>query len=546
MKTMKKKKKKQMKARKGLTAMGFMPLFVGVILWIGVLTPAHTQVITIGGSGLEGAFSIIQTTDGGYAVAGYTASFGAGGDDVYVVKLDGSGNLQWTRTIGSVYIDGGYSIIQTTDGGYAVAGETNSFGAGNADVYVEKLDGSGNIQWTRTIGGSGDDYGYSIIQTTDGGYAVAGSTTSFGAGNEDVYVVKLNGSGNIQWTRTIGGSGEEEGFSIIQTTDGGYAVAGYTSSFGAGFWDVYVVKLDGSGNLQWTRTIGSVYIDGGNSIIQTTDGGYAVAGSTTSFGAGNADVYVVKLDGSGNLQWTRTIGGSNWDGGNSIIQTTDGGYAVAGYTESFGAGNEDVYVVKLDSSGNIQWTRTIGGGNYDYGYSIIQTSDGGYAVAGYTKSFGVGAGDENIYVVKLDGSGGVNVGSCGSVVADSGAIDTGGSVSLVSSSTFSGGIDSSGGVAGSGGNVTVCVPITSVESGITRGEPLRHRVDADGTLYVFLPDMSEFKVTVMDVTGRIMAEKTIKGEGWHAVCRLSESGIYLMEWRGKERQWGSKTIPYVR
>jgi hypothetical protein len=461
MKTMKK-----MNERKGLMAMGFMPLFVGVIIGIGALTPAQTQVIAIGGPDNEEARSIIQTTDGGYAVAGYTQSFGAGGEDVYVVKLDGSGNIQWTRTIGGQYNDMGASIIQTTDGGYAMAGYTQSFGAGDFDVYIVKLDGSGNIQWTRTIGGGSEDRGYSIIQTSDGGYAVAGWTWSFGAGWKDVYVVKLDGSGNIQWTRTIGGQyNDDMGASIIQTTDGGYAVAGFTASFGYGGFDVYtekldvyVVKLDGSGNIQWTRTIGGSNWNEGHSIIQTTDGGYAVAGSTASFGAGNYDVYVVKLDGSGNIQWTRTIGGGDRDYGYSIIQTSDGGYAVAGWTWSFGAGWNDVYVVKLDGSGNIQWTRTIGGSGKEEGSSIIQTRDGGYAVAGFTASFGYG--DFDVYVVKLDGSGNVNVGSCGSVLSNRGTGGTGGNVSVANPSTSSGGTVSSGGVAGSGGNVSVCVPLS--------------------------------------------------------------------------------------
>jgi hypothetical protein len=273
------------------------------------------------------------------------------------VKLDGSGNIEWTRTIGGGNSEGGYSIIQTSDGGYAVAGVTFSFGAGNWDVYVVKLNGSGNIQWTRTIGGGNDDYGYSIIQTSDGGYAVAGYTQSFGAGGRDVYVVRLDGSGNIEWTRTIGGGNDDYGYSIIQTSDGGYAVAGWTESFGAGNFDVYVVKLDGFGNIEWTRTIGGGNFDIGYSIIQTSDGGYAVTGYSLSFCNTGCppffDVYVVKLDGSGNIQWTRTIGRGNDDRGYSIIQTTDGGYAVGGWTNSFGAGGYDIYVVKLDASGNL-------------------------------------------------------------------------------------------------------------------------------------------------------------------------------------------------
>jgi hypothetical protein len=182
----------------------------------------------------------------------------------------------------------------------------------------------------------------------------------------DVYVVKLDAHGNLQWTKTIGGENEDLGLSLIRTSDGGYAIAGYTSSFGAGDYDVYVVKLDANGNLQWTKTIGGPGYEIGFSLIQTSDGGYAIAGITNSFGAGDYDVYVVKLDAHGNLQWTKTIGGENEDLGLSLIQTSDGGYAIAGNTESFGAGGDDVYVVKLDKNGNaccaVSQTPQVGSG----------------------------------------------------------------------------------------------------------------------------------------------------------------------------------------
>jgi hypothetical protein len=178
--------------------------------------------------------ALIQTSDGGYAIAGLTQSFGAGDWDVYVVKLDTHGNLQWTKTIGGKKEDGGLSLIQTSDGGYAIAGYTFSFGAGEADVYVVKLDANGNLQWTKTIGRPGNEIGFSLIQTSDGGYVIAGSTESFGVGGADVYIVKLDANGNLQWTKTIGGKGWDAGFSLIQTSDGGYAIGGYTSSFGAG------------------------------------------------------------------------------------------------------------------------------------------------------------------------------------------------------------------------------------------------------------------------------------------------------------------------
>jgi uncharacterized delta-60 repeat protein len=349
--------------------------------------------------------SIIQSSDGGYVVAGSTWSFGAGGRDIYVVKLDSGGNVEWTKTIGGSGSDGALSIIQSSDGGYVVAGYTSSFGAGGYDFYIVKLDSSGNVIWTKTIGGRFNDEAWSIIQSSDGGYVVAGYTSSFRLGDRDIYVVKLDSSGNVIWTKTIGGGNLDYALSIIQSSDGGYVVAGYTVSFGAGWMDIYVVKLDSSGNVIWTKTISGSGNDAALSIIQSSDGGYVVAGYTSSFGAGYEDIYIVKLDSSGNVIWTKTIGGSDSDRAYSIIQSSDGGYVVAGYTSSFGAGYEDIYIVKLDSSGNVIWTKTIGGSDSDRARSIIRSSDGGYVFAGSTTSFGVGNSD--IYVVKMDANGNV-------------------------------------------------------------------------------------------------------------------------------------------
>jgi hypothetical protein len=335
---------------------------------IPATSPSPHFCKAIGGEKFDAGVSLIQTSDGGYAIAGYTESFGAGEKDVYVVKLDANGNLQWTKTIGGPESEEGNSLIQTSDGGYAITGYTRSFGAGEWDVYVVKLDANGNLQWTKTIGGKGWDVGNSLIQTSDGGYAITGLTQSFGAGGADVYVVKLDASGNLQWTKTFGGKNDDGGISLVQTSDGDYAIAGSTRSFGAGEADVYVVKLDANGNLQWTKTIGGKKHDVGSSLIQTSDGGYAITGATKSFGAGEADVYVVKLDAKGNLQWTKTIGGKSADGGRSLIQTSDGGYVIAGSTTSFGAGwiNVDVYVVKLDKNGNaccaVSQTSQVGSG----------------------------------------------------------------------------------------------------------------------------------------------------------------------------------------
>ena len=320
-------------------------LLIGCYLfaWVGETVQAQGGRIVIGGSHSDEARSIIQTSDGGYAIAGYTFSYGQGGFDVYVVKLDAAGDVQWTRTIGGSGVDQAFSIIQTSDGGYAVAGWTTSYGQGNEDIYVVKLDSGGNLQWTRTVGGTNRDYGYSIIQTVDGGYAVAGKTLSYGQGGYDIYMVKLDSGGNVQWTRTVGGTGAEEATSIISTTDSGYALAGWTNST-TGNIDLYAVKLDSAGNLQWTRAVGGLESDYGRSIIQAIDGGYVVAGRTNSYGQGNNDVYVVKLDAGGGFNASSCpdtsmqvgVTGSGGDTSAGGVVDTGGGILSGGVVDSGG------------------------------------------------------------------------------------------------------------------------------------------------------------------------------------------------------------------
>ena len=204
------------------------------------------------------------------------------------------------------------------------------------------------IRFIKTYGGTSDDYGYSVEQTADGGYIIAGQTTSFGAGNSDVYLIKTDASGNTTWTKTFGGAYSDVARSVQPTADGGYIIAGYTESFGAGSYDVYLIKTDTT----WTKTFGGTSHDYGYSVEPTADGGYIIAGSTRSFGAGIDDVYLIKTDAIGNATWTITFGGTDFDYGQSVRQTSDGGYIIAGYTSSFGAGFYDVYLIKTDANGN--------------------------------------------------------------------------------------------------------------------------------------------------------------------------------------------------
>jgi len=330
---------------------------------------------TYGGDGYDRGYSVQQTTDGGYIVAGSTESYGAGEEDVYLIKTNSLGDTLWTRTYGDTVEDRGYSVQQTTDGGYIVAGSTESYGAGGHDVYLIKTNGFGDTLWTRTYGGTGSDKGYSVQQTTDGGYIVAGNFNSRWPTWADIYLIKTNSLGDTLWTRTYGGEDSEYGFSVQQTSDGGYIIAGETDSYSAGRldYDVYLIKTNSLGDTLWTRAYGDTTgNDDGRSVQQTSDGGYIVAGTTLSYDH-YYDVYLIKTDSLGDTLWTRTYGRGSNDWGKSVQQTTDGGYIVAG---------SDFYLIKTNSLGDTLWTRTCWEQAAYFGYSVQQTTDGGYIVAG--------------------------------------------------------------------------------------------------------------------------------------------------------------------
>ncbi len=268
------------------------------------------------------------------------------------MKIDGEGNEEWYQTFGGEGRDAAWTVQQTTDGGYIITGFTMSFGAGSSDVYLVKTDGEGNEEWYQTFGDEAYDAAYAGQQTADGGYIIAGVTTSFGAGNSDVYLVKTDGEGNEEWYRTFGGEANDIAYAVQQTADGGYIIAGDTESFGAGDWDVYLVKTDGEGNEEWYRTFGGEETDEARSVQQTADGGYIIAGLTTSYGAGNYDVYLVKTDEEGNEEWFRTFGGEENDQAYAVQQTADGGYVIAGLTMAYGSKGWDAYLVKTDEKGD--------------------------------------------------------------------------------------------------------------------------------------------------------------------------------------------------
>lgn len=404
------------------------------------------------GNSISGNFR--QTPDGGYILAGH--SFSNDGDvsghnglsstsDMWVVKLDSLGGIDWERSLGGSGDEVGHGVIPTSDGGYIAIGESWSddgdvsghIGSPDtSDIWVVKLDANGNIQWERSYGGSHWDFGVHI-EEVNGGYVFIGDTrsndndVSVNKGLIDIWVVRTDYSGNIIWEKTYGGSSGERPRIINQTDDGGFVCTGFTTSSDGdvsnnqnpGFlFEIWAFKIDSIGNIDWDRCFGGSSLDQGADIIQTMDGGYALTGygvstdgdMTCNPGMGTTTAWFAKLDVSGNLQWSRCYGGSNNDKGRSVSQTADGGYLIGGIAKSidgdlsFNNGEEDCWIVKTDSLGNIEWEKAYGGSGFDGLTAAILTADGGIAFAGQSLSNdGDVSGhhgaltEDDIWVVKL-------------------------------------------------------------------------------------------------------------------------------------------------
>ena len=397
-------------------------VFLGEIDWVK----------GFGGSDEETAQSVIKTSDGGYAILGYSKS--TDGDlaakstpvnDYWVLKLDEEGNLLWNKTYGGTKDDRGQSIIQTSDGGYAVTGYAmsddgdGSSNQGFHDNWILKLDESGAIEWEKSFGFSGHDHSYDLIQTADGGFFFAGFLDITAALEDGTYYkgnfltrhgvgefwgTKIDSNGNLEWRSYYGGTNNDRAHAVIEADDGGFVMAGFSESDDydisntKGSYDFWVIKLTASGELLWERSFGGSGIEIAYDITKTDDGAYVVAGNTfstdkdISLNHGESDVWLIKIDDNGNLLWEKTFGGSLFDAARAVSKTKDGGFIITGNTKSTDGdtrenkGENDIWVIKTDSEGNLFWQASFGGSNLDYGFDAVENEDKSILLVGESTS----------------------------------------------------------------------------------------------------------------------------------------------------------------
>lgn len=374
------------------------------ILCIPQLSSSQTRYqMAYGGSQNDIGQSLIPSGSG-YVILGTTNSFGAGNYDMYLLGIDSCGDYNYSRTVGGTSSDFGYDILQNIAGHYVLYGSTKSFGHGDYDTYLAELNsGKSAVKRSWVVGDTLKEEGQAIVETKDTtGYVGVGYTNSYGAGNTDVYVIKYNYNGTVAWTKVYGGEQMDKGYDIQRTKDGGYIITGETKSYGAGGSDVYLLKLDASGNLSWAREYGTAGDDVGYSVKQTSDQGFIITGYTELGDTApyKRNIYLIRTDQFGYKIWSYAYGGTNDDEGHCVNILSDYSYTVCGYTKSYGAGLEDAYLIKVSTNGTPLWGYTYGSDSIDRCLCSIVNSDTSITFTGYTYGFGNGKAD--VYVVKTD------------------------------------------------------------------------------------------------------------------------------------------------
>jgi predicted secreted protein len=359
---------------------GFCTLLV--VAMSAVAQPDSLWTRIYGGPGNDRGLSVLPLEDGGFLVSGATASFGSGDADFWLIQTDSNGDSLWSRTYGGPLQDAAASVLPAQGGGYWISGHTLNYGAGERDWLLIRLDENGDSLWSRTFGGEDNEWGGRLHATSDGGFFLEGQLGDPSLGAQ-FGLIKINANGDSLWGRNFGGPEHEGCFDGEQTDDGGYILSGTTMSFGAGDRDMWLVKTDENGDSLWSRTFGGELEDWCYGVAETSDGGCVLAGHTRSFGAGGADVWLIRTDSNGDSLWSRIFGGEADDYCRDVRITKDGGIILAGFTYSFGSGGGDAWLIKTDANGDSLWSATYGVPEYDERfYSIVQTADSGFIMVG--------------------------------------------------------------------------------------------------------------------------------------------------------------------
>ena len=477
------------------------------IFCIAVSTAAHAQIMfqkTFGTALGDYGGSVEQTLDGGYIVAGSCAGYAC------LVKFDASGALVWNKTYNAGDI---FFIRETYDGGYVFTGSEYPI----IRTLLGRTDSAGNLLWTKEFDAPGDDWGFGVTLATDSGFVFTGSS------GQDVIIFKTDPAGNMLWSNKFDAGDFEEGMNIQTTLDGGYVIAAYSGS------NALVIKTNSTGTPVWSKIFTGFVNEWATSIEQTNDGGYIIAGGTESFGAGDEDVLLIKIDDSGNVIWSKAYGNTGWDFAQTVHQTTDGGYVAIGCMD-YGSADVKIYAVKTDSAGNLQWSKTYGGPNLEVAWrnsSGYQASDGGYIIGGSTASFG--AGGRDMYLIKTDADGNTGCHENGPVtITTTGTITT-----LVPSITVStAGIVTQlpSLVSASGSDSTLCFnnfPTFTEEPATEKNIIIAYPNPVTDNMYIQLPG-NNCKLEITDSLGQIIYSEKMNAEKVQINMSNFRPGIYFL------------------
>jgi len=378
----------------------------GLFVLSGIFIASHAQAPDVlwskafGEDDSDIGKSVLQTSDNGFLIAG-SFSDSVNGNEVWLIRTDHLGNIVWEKKYGQTFHEYGNSVCADHNGGFVIAGSTNSTANLRSDAFLMRTDAAGNIIWLKTYGDSSlYESANSVKKLSDGGYILTGNVSDTSL-NLDVLVIRTDSLGNMVWMERFGDSGSEEwGYSTYESSSGSFIITAHTNTvFGAGNYDLWLLSVDSAGKQLWSRTLGGVGDDYGYTSEKTSDGGFIITGTTSSFGNSTFDIWLIRLNDSGDTLWTKTYGNSDIQVGYAVTETADKGFIITGGSVSIG-NESDLIIIRTNSEGDTLWTRTIVGSYSDYGNSVRQTSDGGYIVAGVTSVDGEDNSD--VWLIRVD------------------------------------------------------------------------------------------------------------------------------------------------